>query len=466
MKSITKSKIIILITLGILFSFSPIITANFSANINVNKENLNPSKISVKIHINGNSGWLAFRNAGNCTGDGNYTNPYVIEDLVIDGRGLGSCIWIENSDVYFRIENCTLFNSGGNPHDAGIKLVQINNGQLIDNNCSFNGGDGIFLDWSDNITVFGNTANNNNYGGIMLNVFNNYNLISGNTANNNEGGGIFVGGYCDNNTVLGNTVNDNNHGIINLANSDNNTYFGNTLNNNNKGGIALYSYNLTLSGNILNNCGVILYGDSVELSSYNIDNTNLVNGKPLYYYSNEINLRSDNFTNAGQVILVSCNGSLISNLNASFCTQGISLHYCYNNNITENDLTYNSIAGLYLEFSDNNTITGNVANNNDKGIYLVVSNKNLVTRNTANDNNIGIHLSYTNNNIITGNILLGNDECIVEENSEGNIFENNDCGEGGGFPVELIILISIIGAGIVIGITTPLLIRRKRKRIP
>ena len=154
MRSNRKTKTIILIILGIFFVFSPIITTNFnlknsefSDGISLD-ENLKISKISGKIHIDGNSGWDAFKTAGNCTGNGTYSEPYVIEDLEIDGGGSGSCILIENSDVYFRIENCTVYNSGGDP-DAGILISHVNNSQLIGNNASNNGVYGITLSSSD-----------------------------------------------------------------------------------------------------------------------------------------------------------------------------------------------------------------------------------------------------------------------------------------------------------------------------
>ncbi|MCP6719040.1 MAG: hypothetical protein KJI71_02265 [Patescibacteria group bacterium] len=37
--------------------------------------------------------------------------------------------------------------------------------------------------------------------------------------------------------------------------------------------------------------------------------------------------------------------------------------------------------------------------------------------------------------------------------------------DGGGFPLELVIIISVISGGAIIGVATLLLIRRKRKRI-
>jgi parallel beta-helix repeat protein len=497
MKSSPKSKIIILIALGIVFALLPIITSNlfidagnnktsleYDDDINLDNKNLKILATSGRIHIINNSGWVAFKNDGNCTGEGTYSEPYVIEDLVIDGGGSGSCILIENSDVYFKIENCTVYSSGVSFFYAGIRLLNVNNSLIITNNCSSN-NNGIYLNNSNNNTVSGNTANDNYYG-------------------------------------------------IRIGDSNNNT----------------------ILGNIMNECGLYLSGNLEMLNSLIIDTTNLVNGKPLYYYLNEINLGPNNFTNAGQVILVSCTDSLISNLNTSKCSTGISLHYCNNNNISGNTANNNS-RGIYLYNSNNNTVSGNTANDNYYGIYLYNSNNNTVSgntvynnfwegiylqhsdyntilgntanynyygillsesysntisgntangnyygirihisilntisgntannntygiclkhshsntisgntannntygiclqhscfntisENTANNNSRGIYLYYSNNNIISKNTLLGNDECIVEDNCEGNIFENDDCGEE--FPFELfIIVISIISGG-------------------
>jgi hypothetical protein len=73
-------------------------------------------------------------------------------------------------------------------------------------------------------------------------------------------------------------------------------------------------------------------------------------------------------------------------------------------------------------------------------------------------------LGISHSNIISRNTLLGNDKCIIESSCEGNLFENNDCGEGDGIPIELIIIISSISGGAVIGVAVLLLIRRKRKK--
>ena len=263
MKSKAKSKILILITLGILFALLPMITINlnfitgnsnkssdYSDKINLDNKNLKISAVSGKIYINGSSEWLAFKNDGNCTGLGTYSDPYVIEDLVIDGGGSGCCIWIENSAMYFKIENCTVFNSGADTYyDAGIRLLSTTKGTLINNNCSHN-YNGIHLENSNNNTVSGNTANNNSHIGIYL-IDSNNNNISGNTAAINNYFGIHLW-YSDNNNISGNTINNNYIGIY-LLDSNNNNISGNTINNNSIGIRLFDSHDNTISENIFNN---------------------------------------------------------------------------------------------------------------------------------------------------------------------------------------------------------------------
>ncbi|MFX1503637.1 MAG: NosD domain-containing protein, partial [Promethearchaeota archaeon] len=157
-------KFLMLLMIGIiiigLFSIS-----RYSYYVSLSCEKLEISKISGKIYINGNSGWIDFKNDGNCTGEGTYSEPYVIEDLVIEGVGSGSYIIIENSDVYFKIENCTI--SGASV--SGIRLSNVTN-SLLNNN----------------------TLNNND-NGITL-IGSNYNTISGNIIINNDDQGIYVYG--------------------------------------------------------------------------------------------------------------------------------------------------------------------------------------------------------------------------------------------------------------------------------
>ncbi|MFX0040903.1 MAG: NosD domain-containing protein [Promethearchaeota archaeon] len=467
MRKFVKEKIIYIIaifTLFILFpvSFNFIFIAGNSDNksvyhdkIYLEKKNLDLSKISEKIHIDNN--WTTVKTAEICTGEGTYSDPYVIEDLVIDGNGVGSCILIENSNVFFKIVNCTLYNSGPKGKDAGIKLHNVNNSILMNNSCS------------------------SNYVGIRLSYCNN-NSISGNIGTNSIDSGIFLY-FSDNNIIFNNSIFWGRYGIS-----------------------VFISTNVTISHNKMKECGLDLYGD-LSSNSINVDPTNLVNEKPVYYYNNKVKLNSSNFTNAGQVILYNCHNSSVSNLNISYGSTGISLNYCSNINITgniakhhkvhgislsesdyviiwENTLDYNDDIGinLYLSYynkilknnasnnwegicswacSKNNISGNNLNNNRGYGALLHNSNNNSISGNTVNYNRIGgIYLDSSNNNIISDNVLIGNKRCIIEKECEGNIFINNYCLEV--FPFELIVLIISVVA--ISGIVIVLLIRLKKIR--
>ena len=363
MKSKLKKRASIIIFLGIFFAISSIYysnpclkatykdkSADYSGDITLDRENMKISAISGKIHIDNN--WTAAKAAGICTGEGTYSEPYVIEDLEIDGGGLGSCILIENSDVYFKIENCTLYNSGGSPN-AGIHLYNVDNGKLIDNNCS------------------------SNYSGIMLSNFSDNNTISGNSADHN-GCGIFIaGGYS--NTVSGNSASYNNYSGIYLL--------GGTYTN--------------ISGNIV---------------SYNNQN-----GLTFFAFSNDYN------------------------------------------NITENIFKENSLYGVSIGDGDDNNIYLNCFSGNGINAYDGGSN------NRWDNGTMG---NYWSN--YTGLDVDGDGIGDVPYNIKGSAgsqdrFPLMKCPistpqDGGGIPIELIVVISVISGGAVIGVAA-LIIIRKRKRI-
>jgi len=567
--------------------------ATFSKNINI--IDINTSQNSEKIHIRGNTGWIDFKNAGNCTGSGNYSNPYIIKDLVIDGGNSGSCILIENSDVYFTIQNCTLFNSGhSGSRDSGIYLKNVSNGKILNNNCSFN-KNGIYTYFSKNNTISANIARNNTYNGICVAARSNKTILDGNTACFNSYIGIHIdGGYTYhnsynnliinnnasynaaagiritftndskiiNNTVINNGVSPWGANALNIQLCQNITismnklegsnsegvyayylnminFYNNTISSNRGSGInfeyvrglnivdnyfadniygillngiyyngeyqgvenciisdniftdCLYGgivigevFNLTIIENEFNYCGISIQGRAsvYHATSHTIGISNLVNGKPLYYYVNQTNLEINYDSNIGQILLVNCNQSTLSNLIISSGSVGISLLYSNDNTISACTLNHhtwglnialshsNTISGVTLNYnmfgiqlynsnftiikenrvlsnhygmllyeSHNNQIFRNYINNNlGFGIYLYhTSSFNLIRANTLNSNDIGISLighgimSASNNNTIIDNTLLGNRQCFFEgDDCSGNIFENNLCVEG------------------------------------
>ena len=396
----SKTKLFFLLILLIIFSFSSIFNSRLSKYaithnnyFEFNEKDQIQIKLSGFWELTGNlisiddsdpsKNWsYTALHYDWCSGSGNWTDPYVIENVTINAQYSGSCIEIKNSDVYFIVRNCLLYNTGYSWDDAGIKLDNVDSGNIINNDCS-NNYRGINLLNSNNNTLSGNIASNNNYYGIYFEWDCDNNTLSGNTASNNNYYGIYLEWNCDNNTLSGNTASNNRYAGMYLSGGSNNKLY----------------------GNLMNFCGIHLEGTLLKLASLSIDVTNLVNNKPVYYYVNETDLGPSNFTNAGQIILINCSNSIISELNFSECTTGIFLGYSNNNTLSGNSANNNGYAGIHLYNSDDNTLSGNTANNNDYGIYLEREcNNNILSGNTANDNDYGISLgSECNNNTLSGN---------------------------------------------------------------
>ena len=267
---------LIILLFGSVFLMISPLNVNVNSNEALPYSRLKSSEGLDGIRINGNQEWKDFRNADGCTGQGTYSDPYVIEDLIITGDGRGYGILIEDSDVYFIIEQCSIHNK-----DTAIWLQRTENGQLIDNDCSYNRRNGIVVNYGINNQVIGNTINENLEAGICMN-FGVDNIISDNIVNNNYGWGMFIM-ECDRSTITGNIVNDNTQvGILiesNEGTTDNNVVSGNTVNNNGWNGIYLErGRDSTISGNNLEyneHSGIQL-----RLSDYNEVSENEVHYSP------------------------------------------------------------------------------------------------------------------------------------------------------------------------------------------
>ena len=317
-----------------------------------------------------------------------------IKDLPLTKNGVGVLLWrTQNS----RIENVS----------------------VSDNNY------GIYLSYSSNNTLTGNTASNNNYG-IYLPYSNNNNTLIGNTAsNNNYGIYLYLYRYSNNNTLIDNTASNNNYGIY-LQNSNNNTLTDNTASNNNYGiGLSTSSGN-TLTGNTMlgNNFNFLHYASLDSHFDNNIDTSNTVDGKPIYYVKNAANQVYDSSTNAGTFYGINCTNITLKDLMLTKNGAGVFLWKTQNSRI-ENVTAKSNQYQIYLRDSNNNTLTGNTASNNrNYGIYLYGSSNNTLTENTASDNIFGIYLRYSSNNTLTGNTApnwLG----IYLQNSNNNTLTDN-----------------------------------------
>jgi parallel beta-helix repeat protein len=183
--------------------------------------------------------------------------------------------------------------------------------------------------------------------------------------------------------------------------------------------------NNTMSGNSYN-FGV----DGYDLSEHiqNIDTSNTVDGKPIYYWIDKKNMEvpgnagfvgvvnSTNITvrdiiltkNRDGVLFVYTENSKIENVTANSNSYGIELYYSSDNTLTGNTANSNDDCGIFLRYlNNNNTLTSNIANSNSKcGIFLYASSGNNITCNwVQNNTEQGFDLRNTGNNISYNNII-------------------------------------------------------------
>lgn len=177
--------------------------------------------IHASINISGNNDFTPTN--GVSSGVGTIENPYLIRDLIIEVDGPQNCIFINNTNVFFKIQNCTLKNSGL----FTINLINVSNGWIHNNDISLAG-----------ISLF-NSHNNT----ISNNVLLDYNEI-------------YIG-FSNNNNILNNYIKNSTFGIKFISSNDN-TVEGNEIYDCSDYAIGIWSAssnNIIINNYIYNNSG-------------------------------------------------------------------------------------------------------------------------------------------------------------------------------------------------------------------
>ncbi|MEM4308139.1 MAG: NosD domain-containing protein [Thermoplasmata archaeon] len=355
------------------------------------------SNVHLPIHITSNAEFTPAN--GVIAGSGTATDPYIIGGWEIDANGGSYCIWIENTDAYFVIQDCKVYgatNSGSAPYGSGIALLNVINGVLDNNTCN-NSYYGIYLDGCSHTLLVNNNVSSNAENGIQL-YSSSYN-------------------YIESNYVYGNLWG------ISLSISDNNSIANNTISEQIGNGIFLdfANYNNINHNNVSNNTWA-------GIRTENSDNNTLTNNT-LYGNFNGITLSHSS-------------NNIITNNNAyGNSNVGIFLDYSNNNIIINNNASSNSECGIYLSYSSNNNITNNNASGNNYGIYMEYSsNNNIITYNwICNNTNHGIYIiEGSTGNTIHHNYFIGNNgagkgvsgSCQAYDSVGGNYWYDNTAQEG------------------------------------
>jgi len=387
------------------------------------------------ISISGNSNFTATAALENWPGEGNKSDPFIIDGLNITRvSDFDVLLSIQDTNVYFQISNCFLTNGV-----IGIELTNVDHGLISNNTITMNSERGILLNESRNNVILNNIIINNSWGGVEISESNNSTLINNtvmgsssgiriesstnstlinNTINSGTGISLFFSlsikltgnkifnctdgvwaSACAQLIVIGNNISDSNYHGIYLGSSNshistnfisnskwigiyvssrNNNISTNFVSNCKWGGISVSSRNNTINNNILKNNGIDFRGNQIlDFLQHSVVN-NSENGRVIFYSQDATGGIVP--SGVGQVILINCTDMVVTAQELSNASIGILVSFSQNISIENNIIANNSYYGIVLRNSGNCTISGNsIVKNGPWGITLSVD---------SSDNNI------------------------------------------------------------------------------
>ncbi len=325
-------------------------------------------------------------------GDGSAADPYVIEDLVIDGEHYSYCIQIWDTTAHFIIRNCTFYFGYLGMTGNGIELKNVMNGLIF--NCSFVG--------------------KMDYG--ILSSYSQYTVES-----------------CDFNGSIGS-------GILSM-NFDNNVNIANSTFMGCSSGLSIYyAVDVLVSGNAFGGHDTAVYAqgsDDIRL----VDN--YANGSRMFdiynvngaLVSNNVGVGLDSFAYLSVVTLADVTNNTASGTEIS--SSGIYLTSCNMISLHGNDIS-GFTSGVFINSGDSLVVANNRLTGNDFGLYVYSTSSTTVTENNISGNSIyGLRLG-TGAPYVSAfkNIFLDNIGYAVHVDSTAyasfylNLFRGNNGNDG------------------------------------
>lgn len=322
---------------------------------------------------------------GNSATQNGYAGAYIgySPDTRIVGNNFSSNYMYGISMVEQVADIAIIGNNVSSNGDCGIRSACLpyettGNITLEENTIAWNGGSGVYLDYTDNVSVYGNEITNNGLG--IQEMFCESLVVTNNTVAANNGEGIYL--FDSNLTRLSNNTCSHNlgNGML-VESSSNNTLDDNNCSSNAYWGIRLQSSdNSTLSRN---NC-----------SSNGYD---------------------------GIMIQESNNLTLVSNRGFWNVYNGIDVVSSRDDILVSNNWGSNGYDGAYIGYSTNITMDSNNCSSNSRwGIQLAYSSWVVMFR-----NQICLNLQYglsfwstSSNNTAFNNTLIGN-------NGAGSVYDSD-----------------------------------------
>ncbi len=255
------------------------------------------------------------------------------------------------------------------------------------------------------------------------------------------------------NKIINNTITNCVYGIVSDR-SPGNTLSNNFVFENSWDGIFVtYSDGIVLSDNVIANhskwglylgssIGTVLKNNSITGNRWNfgvsnkyvhdIDASNTVDGKPIYYFVNQHHKQVP--PNAGYVAAIDCTNISVRNLSLTNNGQGVVLVNSRECLVSNSLITRMGYYAIQLVDSDNNTISNNEIRDNRPpyfGVGIAIQSQstgNIIIKNTIQNNELGIFSYNSDGNRIYLNNFLGNVIQASSESSKNNWNNGYDVG--------------------------------------
>ncbi len=332
------------------------------------------------ILISGNDGFTT--DNGVTGGTGTSDNPYVISGWTISAENYG--IQISGTTAYFAITNVAISCDPTNADCWGIMFSSVENGVV--QNSHLSGPRGIGVHNSDNFQV---TENNLSPGETGIGL---WDSSSFDVSNN-----VVYGGGDD--TVF----------LWNVTNFD---LSGNSIHSGEVVIFLGFASSFDISNNSLEGGTFAINGDHVSDASIVGNTGGAEDGIVLSNFSGLL-ISQNSIVGHVSIGVQDCGDSTIDGNTANAHDYGIFVGACGNILVSNNNASnITNGQGIYLDNSDNVTITSNTLSNNLEGIRLVdYATGNSITNNAISNNQCGIRTDSTSTpdqNYLADNTFTGN----------------------------------------------------------
>ena len=217
-------------------------------------------------------------------------------------------------------------------------------------------------------------------------------------------------------------------GTMILVTADNVEITGFAVQNGTYGIFLWYSTgSLLRNNNMLNNkWNFGVWGNSSSHFVQNIDSSNMVDGKPIYFWLYQHNKHVPN--DAGYVALVGCTNITVANMDLTSNEQGVFL-VDTKESLVENVTMLGNDKGIVLRTSSSNTIRDNkLVLINFHGVYFFDSHNNTFYENALLNSTYGMSILHSTGNTIYHNNFIGNKKQLYQVGCSS--VWHNEAGEG------------------------------------